>query len=61
MPRGEGRHIYFTQPTLKRLERYIRRNFGGHHALSMIVQKAVDEFLDKEETSGVGSKPQVLK
>lgn len=46
---GQGRHIYFTEPTLTRLERYLRENFGTHRALSMIVQKAVDEFLEKND------------
>ena len=45
--RGEGRHIYFTADTLERLETYLVINFGTHRALSMIVQKAVNDYLDK--------------
>lgn len=47
--KGQGRHIYFTEPTLTRLESYLQRNFGTHRALSMIVQKAVDEYLEKND------------
>lgn len=57
--RGEGRHIYFTRPTLDRLENYIYENFGTHRALSMIVQKAVEEYLVRqqgEKSERVGEK-----
>lgn len=55
MKRGEGRHIYFTRETLDRLEAYLNKNFGRHRALSMIVQKAVEEYLEKQNASEVRS------
>ena len=43
------RHIHLTEKTIERLERYLKRNFGGHRALSMICEKAIIEYLDRQE------------
>ncbi len=42
-------HIYFTDKTHERLRNFVRNRFGGHRALSMVVQQAVVEYLDREE------------
>lgn len=42
-------HIYFTQKTYDRLRKFVQSRFGSHRALSMIVQQAVEEYLDREE------------
>ena len=41
--------IYLSDEIKKRLADYREREWGGHHSLSAIVQKAIKEFLDKEE------------
>ncbi|HUV56034.1 MAG TPA: hypothetical protein VMV84_02255 [Dehalococcoidales bacterium] len=41
--------IYLSVDIRKRLDDYREREWGGHHSLSAIVQKAIKEFLDKEE------------
>lgn len=51
--RGEGRHIYFTRPTLDKLEKYLLENFGTHRALSMIVQKAIEEYLERQQAKKI--------
>ena len=45
----QDRHIHLTEKTIERLERYLKRNFGGHRALSMICEKAIIEYLDRAE------------
>ncbi len=42
-------HIYFTDKTQDRLRNFVQRRFGSHRALSIIVQQAVKEYLDREE------------
>ncbi len=42
-------HIYLTAGVQKRLAEYREREWAGHHSLSAIVQKAIREFLDKED------------
>jgi len=42
-------NIYITAELEERLKAYRQREWSGHHSLSAIVQKAVREFLDKEE------------
>lgn len=42
-------HIYFTDKTRERLRNFVQRRFGSHRALSMIVQQAVEQYLDREE------------
>jgi hypothetical protein len=41
-------HIYFTKDTHDRLLGYVQGRFGSHRALSMIVQEAVNQYLDRE-------------
>lgn len=38
-------NIYFTDKTLDELRDYIKKRYDGHRAMSMIVQRAVVEFL----------------
>jgi len=42
-------HIYFTDKTHDRLRNFVQDRFGSHRALSMVVQQAVEEYLDREE------------
>jgi len=42
-------HIYFTDKTQNRLRNFVQSRFGSHRALSMIVQQAVEEYLNREE------------
>jgi len=42
-------NIYITADLEERLKAYRQREWSGHHSLSAIVQKAVREFLDREE------------
>jgi len=46
------RHINFTKATLTRLEAYLRQHFPGHRTLSMVVDRAVGEYLDRHERNG---------
>jgi len=46
MPRT---NIYLSAALQKRLAEYREREWGNHHSLSAIVQKAIKEFLDREE------------
>ena len=46
MPRTS---IYLSAELQKRLAEYREREWGNHHSLSAIVQKAIKEFLDREE------------
>lgn len=45
--KGKGKHIYLTAQTVFRLEAFLAQNFGTHRALSMIVQKAIEDYLNK--------------
>lgn len=45
MPR---KHIYFTEDTLKELQSFVKKEYGSHRAMSLIVQKAVKRFLEEE-------------
>ncbi len=42
-------NIYLADDVQKRLAEYREREWGSHHSLSAIVQKAIKEFLDREE------------
>ena len=46
MPRA---NIYLSSEVQKRLAEYREREWGGHHSLAPIVQKAIKQFLDGEE------------
>ncbi len=52
-------HLYLTTDLQKRLADYRQREWGNHHSLSAIVQKAIKEFLDREEKKGKGVKNEV--
>jgi predicted transcriptional regulator len=45
-------NIYLSADLQKRLAEYREREWGNHHSLSAIVQKAIKEFLDREEKKG---------
>ena len=47
-----AKHISFTKTTSTRLDAYLKQHFTGHRALSIIVDKAVDEYLDRHERNG---------
>jgi len=42
-------NIYLSDELQKRLGDYREREWGNHHSLSAIVQKAIKQFLDREE------------
>lgn len=45
------KHIKLSKDTAWRLNRYIEKMFGKyHHPMSAIVEKAIVEYLDKEES-----------
>ena len=44
------KHIKLSQNTAWRLNRYIERVFGYHKPMSAIIEKAIVEFLDKEDS-----------
>lgn len=46
MPR---QNIYFTDDTLTRLRKFIRNKHGTHRAMSMTVQQAITEFLQRQD------------
>ena len=41
--------IYFDQPVLDRLKKHTKEKYGNRRAVSLVVQLAVKEYLDKEE------------
>ena len=47
-----AKHFSFTKATFARLEAYLKQHFTGHRALSMIVDKAVEEYLERHERNG---------
>jgi len=47
-----AKHISFTRTTFARLETYLKQHFPGHHALSMIVDMAVEEYLERHDRNG---------
>ena len=40
--------IYLSNELAKQLRDYCQREWGNHYSLSAIIQKAVKEFLEKE-------------
>ena len=46
------RHVSFTKITAAKLDAYLKQYYPGHHALSMVVDKAVGEYLDKHKGNG---------
>jgi len=57
MPR---KHIYFTEDTLKELQRFVKKEYGNHRAMSLVVQKAVKQFLEKENVRQGNARKDVL-
>ena len=53
--RGSTTHIGFRGDTLKRLRDYARRNHPGHYVISMLVDKAVCEWLDRNDNGREGN------
>jgi len=43
-----SKHVKFQATTYRLLEEYIRRRYNGFRVLSMVVDKAVKEFLERE-------------
>lgn len=40
--------IYFTKDTFEQLKDFIVKRYGQHRAMSLTVQRAVKEFLERE-------------
>jgi len=45
-------HISFSKETLARLNSYLSKYFAGRRALSMLVDRAVNEYLDQHKGDG---------
>ncbi len=45
------KHIYFTKETFERADRFIKKEWGSHHAWSLVTQKAMNEYLDRHEAN----------
>lgn len=41
--------VYFTDETLERLKDHIREQHGNHRALSLTIQQAIKEYLERFE------------
>lgn len=48
--------IYLDQPVLDRLKKYTAKKYGKRRALSIVVQLAVINYLDKEENKSAKQK-----
>jgi len=46
------KHISFTRETFQKLEAYLEKHYGNHRALSMVVDKAVEEYLARHKGNG---------
>lgn len=42
--------IYFDKDVIDRLKKYTKQKYGNRRALSIVVQLAVNRFLNEEET-----------
>ena len=42
-------NVYLSEETKERLAEYRHRVWGNHHSLSAIIQRAIKEFLDRED------------
>ena len=42
-------NVYLSDDTEKRLRGYIKKAHGSHRVLSLLVEQAIDNFLDKKE------------
>ena len=47
-----AKHISFTKETFARLNNYLEKHYLGHRTLSMIVDTAVSEYLDRHKGNG---------
>jgi len=43
-------NVYLSDETEKRLRDYIRKFHGGHRAISIVVEQAINELVDRKET-----------
>jgi len=41
--------VYLSEEIKNRLAEYCHRVWGNHHSLSAIIQRAIKEFLDRED------------
>jgi len=48
-------NVYLSEEIKKRLAEYRHRVWGNHHSLSAIIQRAIREFLDREEAKEVAN------
>ena len=49
--------IYFDQIVIDRLKEYVRKKYGKRRALSIVVQLAVEKYLDEEDVKSGKKKP----
>lgn len=42
------RHIYLTQSVGQELDEYVKRTFGQKRAHSIVIQLALEEYLDRQ-------------
>ena len=57
--------VYFDQSVIDRLKRYTKLKYGKRRALSIVVQLAVEKYLDEEEnksgkTKGKTTRPKTF-
>ena len=44
-------NVYFTEETAQQLKEYIQQKHGRHRAVSITIQQATKEFLERNESS----------
>lgn len=47
-PQRSHKHINFSRETYTRLLKYLEKNYGPNRGVSLVVDRAVREFLDRE-------------
>ena len=46
--RPTNTHIVFSKDTMERLLKYLEEKYGPHRGVSLVVDRATREFLDRE-------------
>lgn len=49
--------IYFDQEVIDRLKKHTKKKYGKRRALSIVVQLAVEKYLDEEDVKSGKKKP----
>lgn len=43
-------NVYLSDDTVRRLRDYLKKTHGSHRALSIVVEQAINELVDRKET-----------